>query len=78
MKASEAKSIATNHVLSEFWKHYDKVIDEIKRFASVGKTEVFWYNVLPKNVEAHLIELGYKVTRISDGRNGEDVKISWD
>ncbi len=28
MKAAEAKSIAENQVLADFWKHYDKVMDE--------------------------------------------------
>lgn len=77
MKASEAKQTAQSHQLSELWKYYDKVMDKIKHYAGHGMTSMNYYHSLPKSVENHLKELGYKVTRTSDGRNGEDINISW-
>lgn len=76
MNASEARQRAENKNTSDFRKQFDTVIQQIAHYSQGGYFAVTIYELRP-DVESELLNLGYMVERKQDGRNGEDIKISW-
>lgn len=77
MKASEARNIAQSKIDNDHYNQYDKLITEIKHYAKGGFFEINVYEEILPSVSRVLAEDGYKINRTSDGRNGFDIKISW-
>lgn len=78
MNAIEARELAIRNNSAEHTKHFGNVIEAITKAAHKGELKVYYYQYLPKSVQDQLEMKGYKITRTPDGRNGEDITISWE
>lgn len=78
MTASEAREIAQLTNFSKYFTQYDKIIDQVKNYAKGGFFEIAYYEEILPSVKEKLLEDGFIVTKTPDGRNGFDIKISWD
>lgn len=77
MKASEAKTIAQSKKANDHFKQYEKIMSEIKHYATGGFFWITVYEEILPTVLDKLVEDGYKISQTPDGRNGIDSKISW-
>lgn len=77
MDAKEARSKAQNFNISANNGEFDRVLNKIKKAVSVGKYEIYIYDVIKEDVRNKLTEMGYLVGNTEFDRNESLTKISW-
>jgi hypothetical protein len=75
--AKEAREKATSITNQINQRQLGRVHELVSTAVSTGKLETWLDVVLNESVTKHLESLGYKITSNSDGRNGNNTKISW-
>lgn len=78
MNAKEAKIQSQNVKDRAFAENYEKVLEQIKHYVKAGKFEVIYYDKILMEVKNKLVNDGYQVSEIPDGRNNIDHRISWE
>lgn len=77
MKAIDARKTAEAKKLSDFNNQFDKVMGDIKHYATAGKFQCCHNNKLDSELKEYLKELGYKVEYKQCGINEYETIISW-